>query len=138
MALSALLKFGDPDNGLYHKIYMVRSAKLFFNRQHSGVLPDSDCRCSKIVVELDAPEKDDLWLYEWYSVREVVSGTVEMEEPSLQHETTSRTVVFRDAVCSSIKETYDIRENRQLRMTVEFVARTVITDEVSVSYYPEF
>ena len=74
MAISSLLQFGQKDaddKWQLSKQYNVVDCHLHFMRHYNHFRPDTDARCEKVEVVVEAPGKDDLTLVGWYVNNEV-------------------------------------------------------------------
>lgn len=132
MALSASLHFGNNQIGLYSKTYAVVDCRYHFNRHHNFYHPDTDARCDKVTLTVVAPGRDDLNLYEWYIDQSSQSGKITFDLSSILDNRgfATKELLFEDAECFSIAETYDIGTQRRRLLTLEIVADHIKVENV--------
>ncbi len=132
MALSANLKFGDNQIGLYSRTYDVVECKCHFNRHHNFNLPDANAVCDKIELTVVAPGKEDLNLYEWYIDQTCQSGklTFDLTTTSKNGSQATKEIMFEDATCFSIAENYDIDQKCRRHLTLEIIASKITAENV--------
>ena len=76
MALIAALEFGDNNIGRYSKSYLVSDCRFVFNRPYNSYRPEGMARCERLELEVIAPGKNDLNLFDWYDKQGVQSGRI--------------------------------------------------------------
>lgn len=128
MALSASIEFGEfSTNNVFKSThsYPILQCRCHFGRSHNGVFPESMAHCDRIEITLKAPQKEDLTLYEWFINNTSFNGRIifDLGNPSINSDTHTKTILFTDAICFSLKESYRIDKLRHL--TMEFCAKTV-------------
>ena len=97
MAFSSKLQFGDKNSD---HVYNVADCHLHFMRHYNHFRPDTDARCEKVEVVVEAPGKNDLRLQEWFINNEPQNGRVIFDIPSKTAEASSeKTVEFEGAYC---------------------------------------
>ena len=74
MALIAALEFGDNNIGRYSKSYLVSDCRFVFDRPYNSYRPEGMARCERLELEVIAPGKNDLNLFDWYDKQGVQSG----------------------------------------------------------------
>ena len=136
MALSANLKFGNNQIGLYSRTYDVVECKCHFNRHHNFNLPDANAICDKIELTVVAPGKEDLNLYEWYIDQTSQSGkiTFDLTTTSKNGSQATKEIYFEDALCFSIAENYDIGKQRRRYLTLEIIASEITAENVDFTH----
>lgn len=116
MALLASLQLGDNDNKRYTKEYLVTEVKCHLVRPHNLYYADSKPRCERLELTVIAPGKEDLTLVDWYINQTSMSGRVVV---SLSNEAKlgvgdTKEILFEDAMCFSLAESYDIEAGRRI------------------------
>ena len=136
MALSANLKFGNNQIGLYSRTYDVVECKCHFNRHHNFNLPDANAVCDKMELTVVAPGKEDLNLYEWYIDGTKQSGilTFDLTSTSKNGSQATKVIWFEDATCFSIAENYDIGKQHRRQLTLEIVAAKITVENVDFEH----
>ena len=76
MALIAALEFGDNNIGRYSKSYLVSDCRFVFTRPYNSYRPEGMARCERLELDVVAPGKNDLNLFEWYDSQGVQSGRI--------------------------------------------------------------
>ena len=128
----ARLQFGDNMAGLYSKEYLVMDCHLHFTRHHNHFRPDTDARCEKVEVVVEAPGKDDLNLQEWYLNNEAQNGRVVFDLQSKKSsDTTQKLVEFEGAHCYSFEEEYHINIQRRRYYRLSIVAEKITINEIA-------
>ena len=122
MALLAALEFGDNNIGRYSKSYLVSDCRFVFHRPYNSYRPEGMARCDRLELEVIAPGKNDLNLFDWYDKQGVQSGRIVI---SLAAE-----VYFEDAKCFSLSENYDINTSRRRTLKLAIEAETITVDDV--------
>lgn len=135
MAISAALKFGDNDSGMYNQEYPVFSFRSHYLRNHNGVRPDASYRCDCVRVTMPAPPKSDIRLYEWFADKSMLSGCIERVDNSLDGGEAVSTLKFENARCFSLEEEYDADNFRREVLAIEFVAEEI--SECDVVFHRE-
>ena len=91
MAFLSHLQFGDNSTGIYSRVYTLVDCHLHFMRHYNHFRPDTDARCEKVEVVVEAPGKDDLTLVGWYVNNEVYDGRILFDLPSKTSESSMQT-----------------------------------------------
>ena len=126
MAFSSKLQFGDKNSD---HVYNVADCHLHFMRHYNHFRPDTDARCEKVEVVVEAPGKNDLRLQEWFINNEPQNGRVIFDIPSKTAETCSeKTVEFEGAYCYSLEEVYHINIQRR-----RFFRLAIVADKITVN-----
>ena len=76
MALIAVLEFGDNNIKRYSKQYLVSNCRFLFNRPYNAFRPDQNAKCNRVEVDVVAPGKEDLGLFEWFASQGVRDGRI--------------------------------------------------------------
>jgi hypothetical protein len=119
MALTAVLEFGDNNIKRYSKRYLVADCRFVFALDYNDFRPSDAPRCEKVEVTVVAPGKESPTLYEWHDSRGVNSGRIVLSRGtnSRPEESDDHILYFENAQCFSLREEYDIDNNRR-RMLV--------------------
>ena len=126
MAFSSKLQFGDKNSD---HVYNVADCHLHFMRHYNHFRPDTDARCEKVEVVVEAPGKNDLRLQEWFINNEPQNGRVIFDIPSKTAETSSeKTIEFEGAYCYSLEEVYHINIQRR-----RFFRLAIVADKITVN-----
>ena len=126
MAFSSKLQFGDKNSD---HVYNVADCHLHFMRHYNHVRPDTDARCEKVEVVVEAPGKNDLRLQEWFINNEPQNGRVIFDIPSKTAEASSeKTVEFEGAYCYSLEEVYHINIQRR-----RFFRLAIVADKITIN-----
>ena len=135
MAISSLLQFGEKnaeDKWQISKQYNVADCHLHFMRHYNHFRPDTDARCEKVEVVVEAPGKDDLTLVGWYVNNEVFDGRILFDLPSKTSESSmQKLVVFMGARCFSLEEEYHINIQRKRYYRLSIVAENITVNDTS-------
>lgn len=135
MAISSLLQFGEKnaeDKWQISKQYNVADCHLHFMRHYNHFRPDTDARCEKVEVVVEAPGKDDLTLVGWYVNNEVYDGRILFDLPSKTSESSmQKLVVFMGARCFSLEEEYHINTRRRRYYRLLIVAENITVNDTS-------
>jgi hypothetical protein len=126
MAFSSKLQFGDKNSD---HVYNVADCHLHFMRHYNHFRPDTDARCEKVEVVVEAPGKNDLRLQEWFINNEPQNGRVIFDIPSKTAEASSeKTIEFEGAYCYSLEEVYHINIQRR-----RFFRLAIVADKITVN-----
>ena len=126
MAFSSKLQFGDKNSD---HVYNVADCHLHFMRHYNHFRPDTDARCEKVEVVVEAPGKNDLRLQESFINNEPQNGRVIFDIPSKTAETSSeKTVEFEGAYCYSLEEVYHINIQRR-----RFFRLAIVADKITIN-----
>ena len=126
MAFSSKLQFGDKNSD---HVYNVADCHLHFMRHYNHFRPDTDARCEKVEVVVEAPGKNDLRLQEWFINNEPQNGRVIFDIPSKTAEASSeKTIEFEGAYCYSLEEVYHINIQRR-----RFFMLAIVADKITVN-----
>ena len=123
MALIAALEFGDNNIGRYSKSYLVSDCRFVFDRPYNSYRPEGMARCERLELEVIAPGKNDLNLFDWYDKQGVQSGriVISLAAEAKLTEQDAQIIYFEDAKCFSLSENYDINTSRRrtLKLAIE-------------------
>jgi hypothetical protein len=126
MAFSSKLQFGDKNSD---HVYNVADCHLHFMRHYNHFRPDTDARCEKVEVVVEAPGKNDLRLQEWFINNEPQNGRVIFDIPSKTAEASSeKTIEFEGAYCYSLEEVYHINIQRR-----RFFRLAIVADKITIN-----
>lgn len=127
----ASLQFGDNGVHIYSKDFLVAECNCHFTRCHNHFRPDGNARCDKIILQIVAPGKEDLSLFEWYADASVQSGRIVFNmafKGGLEEDI--KEVLFEDARCLSLAEYYDIESSSRRTLVLEIVPEKIKIDSV--------
>ena len=132
MALTAVLEFGDNSIRRYSKQFLVADCRFVFDRPYNDFCPEGHTRCERMELFVVAPGKEDLTLFEWFTVQDVLDGRVLIslgatDDSSLD----SQEIYFEDAVCFALSELYDIDSSRRRLIKLSVMAKNISIDGVS-------
>ena len=132
MALLATLEFGDKNMGCYTISYLVSDCRFVFHRPYNSYRPEGMARCDRLELEVIAPGKNDLNLFDWYDKQGVQSGriVISLAAEAKLTEQDAQVVYFEDAKCFSLSENYDINSSRRRNLTLAIEAETITVDDV--------
>ena len=132
MAFLSHLQFGDNSTGIYSRVYTLVDCHLHFMRHYNHFRPDTDARCEKVEVVVEAPGKDDLNLQEWYLNNEAQSGRVIFDlQSKTSSDTLQKLVEFEGARCYSFEEEYHINIQRKRYYRLSIVAENITVNDTS-------
>lgn len=133
MAIQAKLQFGDNATGMYNRTYNVVNYRNRVARAYNAFNPQSLVKCTDVEVTIVAPSKKDLSIYDWYVNNGMMSGRLVFDILDVfnSERTIKRYVTFENAQCISLKDTYDINENRQRLIKIVFTPAHVTIDDVT-------
>ena len=132
MALTAVLEFGDNSIKRYSKQYLVADCRLVFNRPYSAFCPQGVARCERIELDVVAPGKEDLGMFEWFTKRSLQDGRLIITMSGGQQDTPdTQTLYFEDAQCFSLSENYDINSSRRRQLRLAISAEKIEIDDVT-------
>jgi len=140
MALTARLQFGDNDQGLYPREYLVANCRCHFSRRYNGFRPDMDAICERVEITVIAPGMEDLSLYEWYINGTLQSGRLiyDLSGISGNDEPVTREVLFNDAYCFALAEEYNINGGNRRLLKLSIVGENItINDSKFVNLYSD-
>ena len=107
--------------------------KCHLTRSHNETRPDGLAWCDRIELDVEAPGKSDLRLYEWYISRSLMSGhLVFKDDPENDDAPDRKEILFHDALCYGISEKYDIGDNARRILHLSIVAD--VTTFIDVTY----
>ena len=137
MALLAHLQLGDNMARHYFKEYLVADCHLHFTRHHNHFKPDTDAKCVKVELVVEAPGKEDLNLYEWYVNDETLSGRVVFDLlPMPDDSSMVKYVEFEEARCYSIEEEYHVDSQRRRLIRLSLTAEKMTVNDIEfVDFY---
>lgn len=132
MALLASLQFGDNDNRIYSKEYLVSNVRCHISRSHNKHYADGRALCERVEFTVIAPGKEDLTLIDWYLSRSTMSGRIVI---AMSNETNfgvddHKEILFEDATCFRLAENYDIDAGRRT-MTLSINPRLLTIDNIN-------
>lgn len=133
MALTARLQFGNNDIGRYNQEYLITDVKCHYTRTHNHVSPTSKPRCESIEITVNAPDNKDITLYEWYLDQEPRSGIILIDNTSINVNAINdedKKILFNEAQCFAISETYDIERPSKRQLKLEFEAEEIIMGDI--------
>ncbi len=133
MALTAVLEFGDNDIQRYTKRYLVSDYHLVFDRSYNDFAPEESARCERLEVVVVAPGKDDIGLFEWFSLQSVQSGRLVIGQnyDKVQNDDETQVIYFDEAQCFSLSECYDIGNQRRRLLRLGIVAPEMNIDGIT-------
>ena len=134
MAILSHLQFGDNSAEPFKATndYNVVDCHLHFMRHYNHFRPDTDARCEKVEVVVEAPGKDDLNLQEWYLNNEAQNGRVVFDlQSKTSSDTTQKLVEFEGARCYSFEEEYHINIQRRRYYRLSIVAEKITVNEIA-------
>lgn len=135
MALTAILEFGDNDIKRYPKHYLIADYHLVFKRSYNNYAPEDTARCERLELNVVAPGKDDLSLFEWFSTQGMQAGRIVIG-PSADGtpvDDNTQTIYFDEAQCFALSECYDIDSQRRRLIKLAIVAEHIEID--GIDYY---
>ena len=132
MALIAALEFGDNNIGRYSKSYLVSDCRFVFNRPYNSYRPEGMARCERLELEVIAPGKNDLNLFDWYDKQGVQSGriVISLAAEAKLDEKDAQVILFENAKCFSLSESYDINSSRRRNLKLALEAETITVDNI--------
>ncbi len=132
MALIAALEFGDNNIGRYFKNYLVSDCRFVFKRPFNSYRPEGMARCERLELDVVAPGKDDLNLFDWYDQQGVQSGRIiiSLAAEAKLDEKDAQVILFENAKCFSLSESYDINSSRRRNLKLAIEAETITVDNI--------
>jgi hypothetical protein len=132
MALIAALEFGDNNIGRYFKNYLVSDCRFVFKRPFNSYRPEGMARCERLELDVVAPGKDDLNLFDWYDQQGVQSGriVISLAAEAKLDEKDAQVILFENAKCFSLSESYDINSSRRRNLKLAIEAETITVDNI--------
>jgi hypothetical protein len=132
MALIAALEFGDNNIGRYFKNYLVSDCRFVFKRPFNSYRPEGMARCERLELDVVAPGKDDLNLFDWYDQQGVQSGriVISLAAEAKLDEKDAQVILFENAKCFSLSESYDINSSRRRNLKLAIEAETITVDSI--------
>jgi len=132
MALAAVLEFGDNHFQRYSKQYLVTDCKFLFDRSYNNFRTEGAARCERMELEIVAPGKTDLQLFEWYISKGVMNGrlVIEFSGPDVVGETV-QVIKFEDATCFALSENYEIGSFKRRTVKLSISAEEITIGDVS-------
>ena len=132
MAFLSHLQFGDNSTGIYSRVYTLVDCHLHFMRHYNHFRPDTDARCEKVEVVVEAPGKDDLNLQEWYLNNEAQNGRVIFDlQSKTSSDTLQKLVEFEGARCYSFEEEDHINIQRRRYYRLSIVAEKITINDTA-------
>lgn len=132
MALLAALEFGDNNIGRYSKSYLVSNCRFVFKRPFNSFRPEGMARCDRLELDVIAPGKNDLNLFDWYENQGVQSGriVISLAAEAKLNEQDAQVVFFENAKCFSLSESYDINSSRRRNLKLAIEAESIMVDNI--------
>ena len=132
MALLAALEFGDNNIGRYSKSYLVSDCRFVFKRPFNSYRPEGVARCERLELDVIAPGKNDLNLFDWYDKQGVQSGRIiiSLAAEAKLDEKDAQVILFENAKCFSLSESYDINSSRRRNLRLALEAETITVDTI--------
>ena len=132
MALLAALEFGDNNIGRYSKSYLVSDCRFVFKRPFTSYRPEGIARCERLELDVIAPGKNDLNLFDWYDKQGVQSGriVISLAAEAKLDEKDAQVILFENAKCFSLSESYDINSSRRRNLKLALEAETITVDNI--------
>ena len=132
MALLAALEFGDNNIGRYSKSYLVSDCRFVFKRPFNSYRPEGVARCERLELDVIAPGKNDLNLFDWYDKQGVQSGriVISLAAEAKLDEKDAQVILFENAKCFSLSESYDINSSRRRNLRLAIEAETITVDTI--------
>ncbi len=132
MALLAALEFGDNNIGRYSKSYLVSDCRFVFKRPFNSYRPEGIARCERLELDVIAPGKNDLNLFDWYDKQGVQSGriVISLAAEAKLDEKDAQVILFENAKCFSLSESYDINSSRRRNLKLALEAETITVDNI--------
>ena len=133
MALTAHLQFGNNQAGRYNADYLVVGCHCSYRRSHNGLRPDGQPHCDSVEVSLVAPGREDQTLNEWFINMEEMSGRIvfDLSSSSPDDSQPTRILLFENARCFRIEESYDKETRFRRLIKLCFEADTITIDEIT-------
>ena len=132
MALIAALEFGDNNIGRYSSSYLVSDCRFVFKRPFNSYRPEGIAHCERLELDVVAPGKNDLNLFDWYDKQGVQSGriVISLAAEAKLDEKDAQVILFENAKCFSLSEDYDINSSRRRNLKLAIEAETITVDNI--------
>lgn len=95
--------------------YKITRCETHFRRHHNVYYPDANPICDKITLAIRVSEDNIMKIQEWYIDQTLKEGTITnnivVVNKNNEPVEVKRTVKFKNALCFSMKEVYDIGDN---------------------------
>ena len=132
MALIAKIEFGDNDIRRYSKEYLVADCRFAFSKTYNEFRPEGLAHCERVEVDVVAPGKLDLNLFEWYINQSLQNGriVISLSPDGKTAAPGTQVVYFDDARCVSFSEHYDIATSRRRLLRIGIRAEKMVVDNV--------
>ena len=110
----------------------VFDCRFVFDRPYNSYRPEGMARCERLELEVIAPGKNDLNLFDWYDKQGVQSGriVISLAAEAKLTEQDAQIIYFEDAKCFSLSENYDINTSRRRTLKLAIEAETITVDDV--------
>jgi hypothetical protein len=133
---TTVLQFGDNTIGRYSKEYLVVNCRSVFSRSYNSQRPEGKARCEHVELTIVVPGKEDLSIYDWYISQEVQDGRIvfELSPTTAQDVEQQRVLLFENAKCISLKESYSINSQYRRLITIAFEAGTITVDDIEFNH----
>lgn len=139
MALTSLLEFGNNSTKTYTKPeYIVKDCYYEFDRPYNDFRLGGAVRCQRLELVIDAPEKEDTELFNWFNSHNVKSGriTLKLAGDTKNNADEVQVMFFEDAICFSLGEEYDVNTSRLRQLRLGMMADELILGNVLLAYTP--
>ena len=132
MALIAVLEFGDNNIKRYSKQYLVSDCRFLFKRPYNAFRPDQNAQCNRVEVDVVAPGKEDLELFEWFASQGVRDGRIliSLSNEGKVSDGVAQLLYFNDAKCFALSEYYDIDASKRRVLKLGITASEITIDDV--------
>ena len=132
MALIAVLEFGDNNIKRYSKQYLVSDCRFLFKRPYNAFRPDRNAQCDRVEVDVVAPDKEDLELFEWFASQGVRDGRIliSLANEGKVADGDAQLLYFNDAKCFALSEYYDIDASKRRVLKLGITASEITIDDV--------
>ena len=112
--------------------FQIVDCRFVFSRPYNSYRPEGMARCERLELDVVAPGKNDLNLFEWYDSQGVQSGriVISLAAEAKLDEKDAQIIYFEDAKCFSLSENYDISTSRRRNLLLAIEAETITVDDV--------
>ena len=132
MALIAILEFGDNNIKRYSKQYLVADCRFVFDRPYNAFRPDQNAQCNRVEIDVVAPGKEDLDLFEWFANQSVRDGRIiiSLANEGKKMDSDEQVLYFNDGKCFTLSECYDIDVAKRRILRLGITASELKIDDV--------
>ena len=111
---------------------MVSNCRFLFNRPYNAFRPDQNAKCNRVEVDVVAPGKEDLGLFEWFASQGVRDGRIliSLANEGKVVDGDAQVLYFNDAKCFTLSELYDIDASRRRILKLGITASELTIDDV--------